>query len=144
MKITQPCVVVLLRRSENEKTPLTVMPHEIEVLKALHGEDNIIATEDTPPVKSVEFDPEEEYARLQGLYIGNDRILDPVREGVGKLEEFIESFEGVQGGGEDDERKLELIEEAKALGLKATKNWGIEKLETEIAAAKEKQGGGNE
>lgn len=142
MKITQPCVVVLLRRSENEKTPLTVMPHEIEVLKALHGEDNIKETEDTPPVKSIEFDPEEEYARLQGLYIGNDRIPNPVREGVGTLDEFVESFEGVGGG---DDEKDALIEKAKALGLKATKNWGIEKLETEIAEAEAKlQGGGDE
>lgn len=142
MKITQPCVVVLLRRSENEKTPLTVMPHEIEVLKALHGDDSVIETDDTPPVKSIDFDPEQEYVRMQGMYIGNDRVPDPVREGVGKLEDFIESFEGVQGGGEYDERKLELIEEAKSLGLKATKNWGIEKLETEIAKAK--QGGGED
>lgn len=142
MNITQPVVVVLLRRSENEKTPLAVMPHEIEVLKALHGEDAVLPTEDTPPVASVEFDPEEEYTRLQGLYIGNDRIPNPVREGVGTLEEFVESFEGVGGG---DDEKDALIEKAKSLGLKATKNWGIEKLETEIAEAEAKlQGGGDD
>lgn len=143
MKITQPCLIVLLRRSENEKTPLCVMPHEIEVLKALHGEDSIIETEDKPPVESVEFDPADEYARLQGLYIGNDRIPNPVREGVGTLDKFVASFENM-GGSVDYELKLQLIEEAKALGLKATKNWGIEKLETEIAAAKAAKGGGDE
>lgn len=140
MNITQPCVVVLLRRSENEKTPLTVMPHEIEVLKALHGEDNIIETQDTPPVKSVEFEPAEEYARLQGLYIGNEHVTNPVREGVGTLDEFVSSFENM-GGSVDEDLKLQLIEEAKSLGLKATKNWGIEKLEAEIAEAKAAQGG---
>lgn len=141
MQITQTCQVVLLRRSENEKTPLVVMPHEIEVLKALHGEDNIIETDDKPPVESVEFYPSDEYARLQGLYIGNDRVPNPVREGVGTLDEFVSSFENF-GGSVDDELKLQLIEEAKSLGIKATKNWGIEKLETEIAAAKAE--GGNE
>lgn len=141
MIIKQPCVVVLLRRSENEKTPLTVMPHEIEVLKALHGKENIIETEDAPPVKSIEFVPEDEYARMKGLYIGNDRIPNPVREGVGTLDEFVESFEGIGG----DDEKDALIEKAKSLGLKATKNWGIEKLEAEIAAAEAKlQGGGDE
>lgn len=140
MKITQPCLIVLLRRSENEKTPLCVMPHEIEVLKALHGEDSIIETEDKPPVESVEFEPDEEYSRLQGLYIGNDRIPNPVREGVGTLDEFVASFENMAGSA-DEELKLELIEEAKSLGLKATKNWGIEKLQAEIEAVKSKQAG---
>lgn len=129
-KIKQPCVVVLLRRSENEKTPLTVMPHEIEVLKALHGEENIIETEDTPPVEFIEFDPEEEYARLQGLYIGNDKVRDPVLAGLGEYDEFVASFENVTDGDKDA-----LIAQAKELGIKATKNWGIDKIQAAINEA---------
>jgi hypothetical protein len=146
MKITQPCLVVLLRRSENEKTPLTVMPHEVEVLKALHGEDSVSETEDTPPVKSVEFDPEEEYARLEGLYIGNDRVSNPVREGVGTLDEFVSSFDGYKAAkankttvtkqtNSEDAEKDELVEKAKVLGIKSPHLFGVDKLKEKIEEA---------
>lgn len=136
MKVTQPYLLVLLRRSENEKTPLTVFPHEVEVLKKLHGEDSILETEDEPPVKQGEFDTEAEYARLESMYKGNERVPYPVEAALGDLDEFESSFEGL----EEDTEKAALIAEAKELGLKATKNWGIEKLQTEIAAAKAAKG----
>jgi hypothetical protein len=88
----QPYLVVLLRRSENEKTPLVVYPHEVEVLKALHGSDAIVETEDTPPVASGEFDPQDEYARLEGLYIGNEQRPNPVFTALGDVDEFVASF----------------------------------------------------
>lgn len=135
MKVKQPYLIVMLRRSENEKTPLTVFPHEIDVLKALHGEDSIIETDDNPPVKSSEFDTEEEYSRLQGMYIGNDKVPNPVRDALGDVDDFEKSFE--ESG--DNEEQLVLLEEAKSLGIKATKNWGIQKLTDAIAEAKGKE-----
>lgn len=134
MQVTLPYSVVLLRRSENEKVPLVVLPHEVEVIKALHGPESVILTDDKPPVKESTFDTAEEYARLEGMYIGNENVRYPVREALGDLEDFEESLEELGG----DDVKLALIEKAKSLGLKATKNWGIEKLEAEIAEAEAK------
>lgn len=143
MKVTLACLVVLLVRSESEKTPLTVLPHEVEVLKALHGEDAIRETDAEPPVKEVTFDTADEYGRLEQMYRGDVAGLSPTRAALGDLEEFEASFKNVDSGdngdNEDEARQAELIEEAKALGIKATKNWGIPKLEEAIAQARENQ-----
>lgn len=133
MKVTLPYLIVLLCRSEMEKTPLVVYPHEIEVLKALHGEDQIREIDATPPVSEGEFETADEYARLQQYYRGNENVSDPVRLALGTLKDFEESL--VQVGGDDDEKDA-LIAEAKELGIKATKTWGIEKLQAAIAEAK--------
>jgi len=133
MKVTLPYLIVLLCRSEMEKTPLVVYPHEIEVLKALHGEDQIREIDAEPPVKEGTFETADEYARLQQYYRGNENVSDPVRLALGTLKDFEESL--VQVGGDDSEKDA-LIAEAKELGIKATKTWGIEKLQAAIAEAK--------
>ena len=136
-----PYQVVLVKRSENEKTPTVVLAHEIEVLKVLHGEDGVILTDDVSPVKNAEFRFDEseegealtladEYARLEQYYRGNENIPYPVREALGKVDDFVNSFEA-NGG---DEEKYALLEQAKELGIKATKTWGVEKLKAAIDA----------
>lgn len=135
MLIKLPYQVVLLCRSEMEKIPLTVYPHEVEVLKALHGDDQIRETDATPPVLEGEFETADEYSRLQQYYRANQEIGDPVRLALGSLKDFEASFSQV-GGGSDDGEKDALIAEAKELGIKATKTWGIEKLQGAIAEAK--------
>lgn len=94
MKVTLPYQVVLVCRSENEKTPVTVLPHEIEILKVLHGDD-IRETDANPPVKESTFDTEDEYSRLQQYYKGNQEVTDPVRQALGTLKDFEESFVAV-------------------------------------------------
>lgn len=135
-----PYQVVLVKRSENEKTPTVVLAHEIEVLKVLHGEDGVILTDDISPVKNAEFRFDEseegealtladEYARLEQYYRGNENIPFPVREALGKVDDFVNSFEA----GDGDEKES-LLEQAKELGIKAAKTWGIEKLKAAIDA----------
>lgn len=96
MQVTLPYQVVLLVRTESHKTPLIVQAHEIEVLKALHGADNIEITDAEPPVAEGTFEVADEYERLKQAYRGNNDIPDPVREGVGTLADFEASFEGYE------------------------------------------------
>lgn len=131
MKVTIPYQVVLVCRSENEKTPVIVFPHEVEILKVLHGED-IRETDAEPPVKEATFETEDEYSRLQQYYKGNQEVTDPVRQALGTLKDFEESFEAIGGS---DEKTL-LLEEALSLGIDAKKTWGIAKLKDTIAEAK--------
>lgn len=97
MKVTLLPVIVLLCRSENEKTPLVVLPHEVEVLKSLHGEEQVREAPEGAKlpegVSKVEFDTGEEYSRLQQYYRGNANNPDPVRMALGTLEDFEESFQ---------------------------------------------------
>lgn len=146
MKVMLTYVIVLLCRSENEKTPLVVLPHEVEVLKALHGEDAVRDVEAELPagIKKTEFDTAEEYSRLQQYYRGNDATPDPVRSALGTLDDFEAMFERKSArnsdGNEGDagNQKTALLEEAKALGIAANKNWGVDKLKSAIEEAKAK------
>lgn len=129
MKVTLPYQIVLLVRGEGSKTPLIVLPHEIDILRATHGEDSIQLSDDVPPVKECTFDTADEFARLEQVYKGGSENSNPTRAVFRNLDEFEASFDF----GAD---KNALIAEAKALGIPATKNWGIEKLQAAIDEAK--------
>lgn len=128
--------IVLLVRTESQKTPLCVLDHEVEVLKVLHGEENVVLTDDKPPVEYTEFNGDgqptlaDEYARLHQYYKGNNEMQDPVGIALGPLAEFEESFEGVDNSGKD-----ELLAKALELGINANKRWGIGKLQAAIDEA---------
>lgn len=132
MKVKLPYQVVLLLRGEGSKTPITVMPHEVEILKCIHGEDNILITDDTPPVKFGSFETADEYNRLEEYYKGDGENTNPTRRVFRNIEEFESAFESTGGVNS----KGDLLEEAKSLGIKANKNWGIDKLQVAIKAAK--------
>ena len=134
MIVKLPYKTVLLVRSENEKTPLVVLLHEIELLRTLHGEEAVRDTDIEPPegLAECEFDTADEYARLEQNYRGDVNGLTPVRAAFGSLKEFEASFESVGSSSGDKES---LLEQAKELGIPATKNWGIEKLQAAIDAA---------
>jgi len=131
MKVTLPYQMVLLVRGEGSKIPLVVLPYEIDILHMVHGEDSIIAINDTPPIKECTFDTADEYARLEQYYCGNINVKNPTKSVFHTLADFEAAFDTI--GGAD---KAALIEEAKALGIPATKNWGVEKLQTAINEAK--------
>jgi hypothetical protein len=131
MKVTLPFQVVLVVRGAGSQTPLSVLPHEIEILRAMHGEENIVLTDDKPPVKDSTFDTEEEFVRLQERFRGDNENPNPTRNVFRNLDEFEAAFASIGGGD-----KEALLEEAKALGINATKTWGVAKLQDAIAAAK--------
>lgn len=129
MKVTLPYQMVLLVRGEGSKTPLIVLPHEIDILRATHGEDSIQLSDDVPPIKECTFDTADEFSRLEQVYKGGSDNNNPTRAVFRNLDEFEASFDF----GTD---KAALIAEAKGLGIAATKNWGVEKLQAAIAEAK--------
>ncbi|KAF0844329.1 hypothetical protein FNL37_1773 [Methylovorus glucosotrophus] len=131
MKVTLPYVVALVKRGEGSKTPVTIFPHEVEVLRMQLGEDAVEVTDDAPPIAEGSFDTEDEYVRLQEYYRGNGDEPNPTTRVWRNLSEFEADFGPVVG---DD--KQALLAEALALGIKANKNWGIEKLTTAIEEAK--------
>ena len=133
MKVTLPYQVVLIVRGAGSQTPVSVLPHEIEILRNMHGEDSIVLTDDKSPVKESTFDTEEEFVRLQERFRGDNENPNPTRNVFRNLDEFEAAFSSIGGDGIDKEA---LLEEAKALGINATKTWGVSKLQDAIAAAK--------
>jgi hypothetical protein len=131
MKITLPYVVALVIKGEGSKTPVIVLPHEVDILKSLHGEDAIEVTEVTPPIKESIFETEDEYQRCQQYYKGGVDNPNPTRSVFRNLDDFESAFAGAVG-----EDKKALVQEAKELGIKATMSWGVDKLKEAIAEAK--------
>lgn len=78
MKFTTQAQVVLVCRSEIEKTPKTVYPHEVEVLQFIHGPARVELTNEAAPIGTVELDAEVEFARLLTEYAPRGDKEDPV------------------------------------------------------------------
>lgn len=93
MKIKQPYLLVLISYSINYKAPVTVFPHEVDILKARYGEDRITILPDTPPIAEGEFDTEEEYARLFVVHPRSEAVPNPVKDVFRNLDEFEAAFE---------------------------------------------------
>lgn len=67
----QPYVVAIIHKDAVEHLPVVVPPHEVAVIAAVHGEHKVTIDEnaDLPNgLTEFEFDPEEEYARLEQRY----------------------------------------------------------------------------
>jgi hypothetical protein len=92
MKVKLHYQVVLIRRGESSKTPVTVLPHEIDILTAQHGDGSIELTNAVPPVESVEIDTVDEYERLQEMYRGSNEMPNPTREVFRNLDDFESAF----------------------------------------------------
>lgn len=135
MKVTLPYQMVLLVRGEGSKIPLTVLPHEIDILRVMHGEDAIHLISDAPPIKECTFETSDEYSRLEQYYRGNADVHNPTKAVFRTLTDFEDAFNPA-GATAVSTDKAALVEEAKALGIPATKNWGVDKLQSAIDEAK--------
>lgn len=124
MNVRMGYLIALIVRGEGSKTPVIVFPHEVDLLRAVHGDEAVLVTDDVSPVKDATFDTEDEYVRLELTY------GDAVRGVFRNLSEFESKFE-------PDDGKDALIEQAIALGIDANKRWGVAKLQEAIAAAGE-------
>ena len=93
MKIKQPYLLALVTYSSAYKVPVSVFPHEVDILKVRFGEDSVLITDTPPPIKEAEFDTEEEYARLLEVHPGSEASPNPVREVFRNLAEFEAAFE---------------------------------------------------
>jgi hypothetical protein len=63
---TFPLIAVGVRRDAMTILPVGVPAHELRILHAVHGRDNVYPSEDV--AGSVELDPEAEGARLRSKY----------------------------------------------------------------------------
>lgn len=124
MNVRMGYLIALIVRGEGSKTPVIVFPHEVDLLRVVHGDEAVLVTDDVSPVKDATFDTEDEYVRLELTY------GDAVRGVFRNLAEFESKFE-------PDDGKDALIEQAIALGIDANKRWGVAKLQEAIAAAGE-------
>lgn len=89
MNFTTKAEVVLVCRSEMEKTPKVVYPHEIAVLEVIHGAARIERTEAEAPIGVVELDAESEFARLLTEYAPRGEKPDPVIEVYRNFDGFL-------------------------------------------------------
>lgn len=92
-------VLALVVKNQNQKTPVTVGVHEIEILKLVHGGDDddmqqasVEVLEDKPAVDFIEVhDIDEEYARLKNYYLGRGDVPNPVRTIYPTVKSLLES-----------------------------------------------------
>ncbi len=61
-------IVVLIRKDVMQETPVTVFPHEIQILYEVHGESNVNVIDPFPDYEAQEIEPDDEYARLERRY----------------------------------------------------------------------------
>lgn len=128
MKVTLPYVIALVVRGEGSKTPSIVFPHEIEVLKTMHGDDAVVIAEEDAPVKEGTFDTADEYVRLQGYYRGDNENPNPTTRVFRNLDEFESAFGAAVG-----DSKADLLVKAQELGVPANKQWSLAKIKQAIA-----------
>lgn len=91
MNFSAKSLVVLVCRTEVEKTPKIVFPHEVDVLKALHGESRIELTDAASPLGTVELDAEAEFQRLINEYAPKGDKPHPVTEVYRSYDDFLEA-----------------------------------------------------
>ena len=84
--------VILLVRSEVEKTPKIVTEQEAQVMRELHGENNILTADIDSPIGAIEIDPEAEYQRLLNEYQQADGKPHPVMEVFKNFNGFLKSL----------------------------------------------------
>lgn len=75
---------------------------------------------------------------FRGIYFPRNEVVEVEDEATCKKLQGNSHFkcEPVEDAPDENVDKDALIEEAKALGIKATKNWGVAKLQEAIAQAK--------
>lgn len=67
--VSAPTVMVLITRGETVKIPDTVFDHELEILGAVHGLENVQTVEGTEGTAELPDDADAEIARLERKYI---------------------------------------------------------------------------
>lgn len=74
-------IVILIRKDVMQETPVTVFPHEIQILYEVHGESNVNVIDPFPDYPVQEIDPDSEYSRLEQRY-----GVDPERNSMSFVE----------------------------------------------------------
>lgn len=95
MKITAQSQIVFICRTEVEKTPKIVYPHEIDVLRVIHGPNRIELSDAVSPLGTVELELEAEYQRLLDEYAQATAggAAHPVVTVYGSFDEFCDAVQ---------------------------------------------------
>lgn len=109
-RIEVPLIEVTIRRDANTITPVTVLPHELTLLRQMFGKENVVEGE---IVGSHEVDPAGEHERLSAKY------------GAQKIAKVY--------GDDDGERLAELVEKAAMKAPKAAKAKAAAKADEQTA-----------
>lgn len=91
-------VVATISRGITEKTPVSVMLHEVAVLKQIHGEGNVAVVDTLPDQKPFDISAAEEYSRLDMAYgVEPETKLSYAERAFGKFNEarFCDDAEGL-------------------------------------------------
>lgn len=122
-----------IRRDAQTITPVTVPAYELAVLKDVFGDENVV----TGGVAGQWRESEDEFDRLSRKY--GQAAVEKVygTKASGGLENAIERADRKESKAND--AQAELLEKAKALGIQATKNWGIAKLQAAIDEAQNQE-----
>lgn len=93
MKISTQSQVVFICRTEVEKTPKIIYPHELDVLRAIHGHNRIELSDAPSPLGAVELELEAEYQRMLDEYAQSTAggAAHPVVTVYGSFDEFCEA-----------------------------------------------------
>lgn len=91
--ITLPLVDVLIIRSNDMQIPARVPEHEIAVLRAVHGSNNVrpLPQEEFPEEAEFSISADQEFGRLQKTYArinDPDRVLQAYPMGASMLQSF--------------------------------------------------------
>lgn len=89
MEFTTPSLIVMVKRSEMEKTPKIAYAHEVPVLQALHGKNRIEVSDAVSPFGDVMLDAEVEFQRLLDEYKAPEGRDHPALEVYDDLDGFI-------------------------------------------------------
>lgn len=94
MQVTLASQIVLVCRSEIEKTPKIVFPHEVAVLRELHGDSRIELSDAESPVGTKDVDLDVEFQRLLNEYQQPAGKPHPVVETFGDFDGFVQAVQG--------------------------------------------------
>ena len=88
-------LIVFICRTEVEKTPKIVFPHEVDVLREVHGHNRIEMSDAKSPLGEVEVDLEAEYQRLLDEYnlSAANGGQHPVVAVYGSFDEFCDAVQ---------------------------------------------------
>lgn len=99
----QPYVIAVIHKDAVERLPVTVPIHEVAVIAAVHGQHKVTIDEnsDLPEgLTEFEFDPEEEYARLELRYgTHRENGMSHAAIAFGGLPGFLDALEAAEASG---------------------------------------------
>ena len=85
-------VTALVHRDMAEIIPTSVLEHEVEILKDIHGEGNVSLADNQPDSAPFEIDAAEEFGRLMQYYGTNEQGQSYAERVFGRTARGLEAY----------------------------------------------------